>query len=144
MVEATTAAGSRAYRLEVISPERVMIDTQARSIQIETEDGSMGVLVNHAPLVAPVVPSVLNLVKGDGSTDSFAVGGGFLEVANNHVRLLVDSAEHPDQIDVDRAERARQRARERLAARGKGDIDFARAEVALRRAIARLKVTQKI
>jgi F-type H+-transporting ATPase subunit epsilon len=111
---------------------------------VQAEDGSLGVLSGHAPLVTVIVPGVLGVVLADGTRQSFAVGAGFLEVAGNHARLLVDTAEHPDHIDVDRAKRALERARARLAERPKPDIDYARAEVALRRAIARLKVTAQL
>lgn len=140
MAETTSAAGGKTFHLEVVSPEGVLFDLPARSIVAPGADGKLGVLYDHAPLVTPLVPDVLKIVAGDGEELGLAIGSGFLQVADNHVRVLVDSAERPGEIDVARAEDARRRAEERLKRRGATDIDFARAEVALRRAIARLKV----
>ncbi len=142
MAESTTTTGARTFRLEVISPEGVLYDMQARAIVASGEDGKLGVLYNHAPLVTPLAPDVLEITMADGERRRLATGEGFLEVVDNHVRVLVDSAERPEEIDVERARSARQRARDRLARRGSGtDVDFARAEAALRRAMARLKAT---
>lgn len=142
MAETTTATGARTFRLEVISPEGVLYDLQVRSIVAPGEDGKLGVLYNHAPLVTPLVPDVLEITTAEGERRLMATGEGFLEVVDNQVRVLVDSAERPEEIDVERARSARQRARDRLARRGPGtDIDFTRAEAALRRAMARLRAT---
>ncbi|MFG0318192.1 MAG: F0F1 ATP synthase subunit epsilon [Planctomycetota bacterium JB042] len=140
MAETTSTAGGKTFHLEVVSPEGVLFDLPARSIVAPGADGMLGVLVGHAPLVTPLVPDVLKIVGGDGKEIALAIGSGFLQVADDQVRVLVDSAERADEIDVERAEEARRRAEERLKRRGATDIDFVRAEVALRRAIARLKV----
>ncbi len=144
MVEATQGGGGKTLRLQVITPERVLLDTRARSVQAVAVDGMLGVLYNHAPLVTPLVPAVLEYVEENGERRSLAVGEGFLEVVANEVRALVDSAERPEQIDAERAAAARQRAEQRLATRGAKDIDYARAEAALRRAIARLKAVKRL
>ena len=143
MAESTTAAGGRTFKLEVVSPEGVLVDVEARSIVAMGADGRLGVMFNHAPLVTPLAPEVLEVVTADGTRQRYAVGEGFLQVADNHVRVLVDSAERPDEIDVARAEEAEKRARERLAGRS-GEIDSVRAEAALRRAIARLKASKSV
>jgi F-type H+-transporting ATPase subunit epsilon len=140
MADATTTTSGRTFRLELISPERVLADRKVRSAQIPAEDGLLGVLAGHAPLVSPVVPGVLTLVDESGQRQKYAVGQGFVEITKDRVRVLVDSAEHPDQIDRTRAQKAFDRAKERLAKRGSDkDVDFARAEASLYRAMARLK-----
>ncbi|MBI4882191.1 MAG: ATP synthase F1 subunit epsilon [Planctomycetes bacterium] len=144
MVEATQGSAAKTFRLQVITPERVLLDTRARSVQAVAIDGMLGVLYNHAPLVTPLVPAVLEYVEDNGERRTLAVGEGFLEVVDNHVRAMVDSAERPEQIDGERAEAAKERARQRLATRGAKDVDYARAEAALRRAIARLKAVKRL
>lgn len=138
MVDSTLSGTDRLFQLQVISPERVLVDTRARSIQAAGADGMLGVLFNHAPLVTPLVPGILTVDDGSGQK-KYAVGEGFLEVVDNHVNVLVDSAERPEEIDEERAVAALKRAEERLQRRGLKDVDYARAEAALRRAIARLR-----
>ncbi|MBK6939886.1 MAG: ATP synthase F1 subunit epsilon [Planctomycetes bacterium] len=145
MADATTTTTGRTFRLELISPERVLLDRTVRSAQVPAEDGLVGVLAGHAPLVSPVVPGVLTLVDENGQRHRYAVGQGFVEITKDRVRVLVDSAEHPDQIDRTRAQKAFDRARERLGKRGSDkDVDFARAEASLYRAMARLKVVASL
>jgi F-type H+-transporting ATPase subunit epsilon len=80
----------------------------------------------------------------NGKAEHFAVAEGFLEVSNDKISVLVDAAENAENIDVERARKALERARERLAKeRGSEDVDFIRAEAALKRAISRLKVAEK-
>lgn len=145
MADATQGSvGTRAFQLEVITPERVVLDAQVRSIQVPAQDGLLGVLYGHAPLVTPLVPGTLTLVGASGERQQYAIGEGFLEVVSNRARVMVDTAERPEQVDVERARRARQRAAERLAQRGVKDVDTVRAEAALRRALARLKTAGKM
>lgn len=131
--------GGRPYRLEVVSPERVLYDTSVRSVSLMAEDGSLGIRYGHAPLVTTIVPCRMEFEPEQGGRAALAIGEGFLEVVDNHVRVLVDSAERPDEIDAARAAEAKQRAETRLARRGLPDVDYARAEASLRRAVARLK-----
>ena len=79
-----------------------------------------------------------------GKEGHIFVGGGFVEVSDNHVIILSPSAERPEDIDYDRAERAKERAEKRLASRASGEVDVARAEVALRRSVERLKMQKYI
>ncbi len=138
------AGTSHAFHLEVITPERAPVDQDARSLVAPAEDGMVGVLPNHAPLVSALKAGVLTYTTTSGEKRLLSVGDGFLEVASNQVRVIVSSAETPDQIDVARAKAARQRAEERLARRGSADVDFARAESALRRAMARLRAANAL
>jgi ATP synthase, Delta/Epsilon chain, beta-sandwich domain len=82
----------------------------ATGVSLATSDGQVGILAGHAPLVAAIVPSVLRTVGDDGKEQRYAVGEGFLEVTKERVRVLVDSAERADGIDVERARKARDRA----------------------------------
>lgn len=139
MADATQAGAGKAFQLQVISPERIMYDTSATSVTARASDGRLGVLKGHAPLVTPLLPGRLVITSATGEMQLLACGEGFLEVCDNKVRVLVDTAERPEEIDAARAEEARRRAEERLSHRGEKGVDCARAEAALRRALIRLR-----
>ncbi|HHY59447.1 MAG TPA: F0F1 ATP synthase subunit epsilon [Clostridia bacterium] len=128
---------SKKITLEVVTPERVVLREEVESFVAPAKEGYLGVLPGHAPLVAELSIGVLTY-KTNGQKRAAAVSGGFMEVAQDKAVLLADTAELAEEIDVDRALRAKQRAEERLAKRDPG-LDVARAEAALRRAMARLK-----
>src|SRR5690606_26321207 len=105
--------------LEVVTPERVVLREQVDSFVVPAKEGYLGVLPGHAPLVAELSIGVLTY-KGDGKENTAAISGGFMEVAHDKAVLLADTAELAEEIDVDRAMRARQRAEERLAKKDPG------------------------
>ncbi|MGE5675699.1 MAG: F0F1 ATP synthase subunit epsilon [Mycobacterium leprae] len=124
--------------LLIITPERqVLKDVATDALVVPVVDGSMGILKNHAPMVAALRTGVLRYKQG-GQDRRVAITGGFLELSNNKITVLADTAESGDTIDVLRAQEARKRAEARLAERS-AKIDRARAEAALQRAVARLK-----
>ena len=124
--------------LTIITPERTVLrDAPADAVVVPVVDGSMGILKNHAPMVANLRIGVLRY-KQDGVYKRAAVTGGFMEVSENRVTVLADAAELAESIDVIRAIEARKRAEARLRDR-KANIDRARAEAALRRAMVRLR-----
>ncbi len=123
--------------LEVATPERLLVRERVTEAQIPAADGYLGVLPEHAPLVAELGMGELTYTEVTGKRNSMVVLGGFLEIRNNHVRVLADRAERIDEIDVKRAETAVKRARQRLDLPG-GQVDIARALNALKRAEARL------
>jgi F-type H+-transporting ATPase subunit epsilon len=103
--------------------------------------GELGVLPLHAPLLTMIQPGVLRVVKG-GEEVAMAITGGFIEVRDNRVTILADSAERGEEVDVARAEEARRRAQEQLAAHEPADV--ALAEAALKRALMRLKAAEMV
>lgn len=124
--------------LTIITPERTVLrDAPADAVVVPVVDGSMGILKNHAPMVANLRIGVLRY-KQDGVYKRAAVTGGFMEVSDNRVTILADAAELAESIDVMRAIEARKRAEARLRD-WKANIDRVRAEAALRRALARLR-----
>lgn len=128
--------------LEVVTPERVVVSEQVDSVTAPGSLGEFGVLEGHVAFLTGIVPGALKYTKG-GSSQYLAVTTGFCEVSDNKVSILVDAAERAEEIDIQRAMRAMERAKERLArARGEPDIDMIRAELALKRALARLKVAE--
>ena len=131
-------------RFEFISQERIILQDDVNMVIAPGASGVLGILPRHAPLMAVIVPGEL-VVKKDGQEDRYyAVGGGFMEVRPDKVILLARSGESAEEIDLARAQEARQRAEELLAA---GEMDSAERrrvmELALRRSRVRLKVAER-
>ena len=129
--------------LEVVTPEKVIVSQEVDMVVAPGVLGEFGVLEGHVPFLSGIVPGELHYTSGT-QTESFVVSGGFAEVSNDRVSVLVDSAEKAHEIDVERARSAMERAKARLEkGRDVEDIDFTRAEAALKRAIIRIKVAEK-
>ena len=130
----------RAFKLEVITPDRVVFsERDIASVVVPGSEGYMGILASHAPLMTELAIGELDFRKSDGTSDAMAVCNGFMEVYENTVTVLAESAELCGEIDVKRAEEAVHRAEERIASHPP-DIDVDRARVALMKAMNRLKV----
>jgi F-type H+-transporting ATPase subunit epsilon len=129
--------------LEIITPEKSSYKDSVDLITVPGTKGGFQILKDHAPLMSTVDIGIIT-IKKDDEIIHFTTGDGTIEVLNNEVLILVDSLENVDEIDVERAERAKQRAEERLAKKHLDDIDTARAEVALKRAINRISATSKV
>ena len=132
------------FRLEVVTPERVVFGGQVTSLVIPTLDGSTGILTNHAPIVTAIDLGAVTVTSDDGSISYMAVSDGFFEMSRNHARILADVGEKAEDIDLERAEGAVDRANERLDHRGDpgSEIDFDRAELALKRARVRVRLAR--
>ena len=130
----------KTFRLEVITPDRVVYSNDhVVSVVAPGVEGYLGALANRAPLVTELDVGEIDFRKPDGDWDYIAVTGGFMEVFENKATVL---AELYEEIDVARAERARDRAQERLTSHAP-EIDIDRAQAALKRALARLQVAQR-
>ena len=130
------------YELAVISPQRTVYRGKAQSLVAPGAEGYFGVLARHAPMVAALAVGELDVVNERGERKRLAVSGGLLEVTWDGVVVLADGAEPSEEIDVARAQAARQRAAERLRSHA-ADLDLLRAEAALQRALNRLRVAEK-
>ncbi|WP_028309794.1 F0F1 ATP synthase subunit epsilon [Desulfitibacter alkalitolerans] len=130
---------TKKFIMEVVTPARKVLSVEVDSVIVPASTGYLGILVNHAPLVTSLGVGVLKY-KGDGKEEYAAVCGGFMEVSNNKVSIMADAAECAFEIDMERAKRAEERARERL--KRKDGIDTLRAELALRRAMARMQAAR--
>jgi F-type H+-transporting ATPase subunit epsilon len=127
------------FSLEIIAPDKVVYRSEATSLTAPGVDGLFQVLYNHAPLLAQLGIGRLTVKTTEGADADFAVSGGFVEVRNNHVVVLVDTVEAAQEIDVSRANAAKDRARDRLHNRS-ADTDVERAQIALLRALNRIRV----
>jgi F-type H+-transporting ATPase subunit epsilon len=132
----------KGFRLNVLTEEKAVLDEVVHSIIAPGTEGYLGVLRNHAPLVTELQPGKLTVTRLDRQSQDYAVSGGFLEVRSNTATLLADALEPAHGIDLERAEAAARRARERLERPGPG-VDVARAEAALRRALNRLRLGRR-
>jgi len=124
-------------KLEVISPARTVISVEAESVTVPAEDGLLGILPRHAPTVVLLAPGVLSYASR-GESHRLAVGGGFCEITGDRVLVVADTAERSEEIDVERARAAYEQAKARLDRELSGH-EQARAEAALKRAVARLQ-----
>lgn len=126
--------------LEIVTPEKQVVKVAAEEIQIPGKNGYLGVLPGHAPLITELSVGEIAYRRG-GDTTRISVAWGFAEVLPEKVTILAETAERADEIDVARAQSARDRAEERL--KQGGEIDYPRAIEALRRAESRLDVAKK-
>jgi len=126
------------FQREVVTPEKVVVQEAAEEAQIPGKEGYLGVLPGHAPLITELAVGEISYKNG-GVEKRLSVAWGFAEVLPDKVTILAETAERAEDIDVARAQKAKQRAEERLAS-GNTELDFTRAENALKRADTRLDV----
>jgi len=130
-------------KLEVVTAERIVYTEDVDTIIAPGAEGQLGILPHHAPLMT-ILQSGELVVRRGNDEDVMAISGGFLEVRPDRVIVLADQAERAEEIDEERAAAAKQRAEERLRQRGTEGFDETRAEAALRRAVARVAVAEKV
>ena len=126
-------------QLEIVTPRRVVFKGEVTSFSAPGVVGGFQVLYNHAPLLSLLEIGKVKIKEASGTEFHYAISGGFVEVRENHVLLLAETAERTDEIDAQRAKSSRDRAQKRMAEK-KSDIDFERARFALYRALNRLKI----
>ena len=129
------------FQLEIVTPEKMVVRDVAEEAQIPGKNGYLGILPGHAPLITELAVGEITYRSG-ASTHHLAVAWGFAEVLPDKVTILAETAERPDEIDVKRAQEAKNRAEERLKS-SNTETDFARAQNALSRAETRLQVAGK-
>ena len=127
------------FKLDIFSPEKPVYSDEVVSLVAIGTDGSFGVLANHAPLLTSLEIGVLEITNSSNKSEMLALNGGFLEVVNNRVTILAETAEFPVEIDTARARSAKERAQNRIEQKG-SEINLKRAEMSLKKAIVRLKV----
>jgi F-type H+-transporting ATPase subunit epsilon len=129
-------------RLEVVTPAGAKVNEDVDIVNAPGFGGDFGVLANHAPFLSTIKIGTLTYENGN-KRESLMVSGGFCEVSDNKITFLVESAEKGSEIDVERALKAKERAEKRLAQAAQQTENFnrKRAEVALQRALARMKVS---
>lgn len=129
------------FPFEIVTPEKLVVRDVAEEMQIPAKNGYIGVLPGHAPLITELAVGEISY-RSNGLTHRLAVAWGFAEVLPNKVTILAETAERAEEIDVKRAQEAKQKAEQRLNS-GDPDVDFQRAQIALERAETRLEVVRK-
>ena len=131
------------FKLLIATPTGWAAQTDAESLIVPGAEGYLGILANHAPLMTAIGVGALNFRDGDGYDHIYAVTEGFLEVSNNVVTIIADAAETKEEIDLERAKRALERAKDRLQrAAGDHTIDIERARAAYSRALNRIRIAE--
>ena len=129
-------AEEKYFDLKIISPNRIFYQGKASMVELNTLEGRIGIYRRHLPVTTVLEPGIA-VITEEGGTKEAALHAGFVEIMPEQVTILAEVAEWPDEIDVNRANEAKVRAERRLAAK-EGNLDVHRAELALRRSLARL------
>jgi F-type H+-transporting ATPase subunit epsilon len=130
------------FQLEIVTPEKKVVDTAAEEIQIPGKNGYLGVLPGHAPLITELAVGEITFRGSAGAEEQrLAVAWGFAEVLPDKVTILAETVERPSEIDVERARKAKARAEERLTS-GDASVDVERSLNALHKAETRLEVAE--
>ena len=132
-------ADEKTFPFEILTLQKLFLREDVRFVIAPGQEGVFEILVNHAPFVFALKPGPLRMRTPQGGDQYLVVGTGFLVVQKDRTTVLTRSAERPEDIDVERARRAKERAEERLLQKT-SDINMARAQASLQRALARLKV----
>ena len=131
-------ADNQLFTLKIITPDRVFYEGEAAMVEFNTTEGEIGVYKMHVPTTVIVSPGVLTITEAEGQKHA-ALHAGFAEILPEKVTILAEIIEWPEEIDQDRADRAKERAEERLRSKTP-ETDILRAETALQRALARIHV----
>ena len=126
------------FKVQIITPDRIFYEGESHFIEFTTQAGEIGVYANHIPMTTVLAPGVVTIHNGEEEVIA-AVHAGIAEILGDKVTLLAEIAEWPDEIDISRAEAAKDRAEDRIANKT-ADVDVARAEYALRKALIRFDV----
>src|ERR1700678_3072245 len=129
------------FQLEIVTPEKIVVDTVVEEVQIPGRNGYLGVLPGHAPLITELAVGEITY-RSQSKEEHLAVAWGFAEVLPDKVTILAESAERPSEIDVERARKSKERAEQRLTS-GDTTVDVDRALEAIHKAEARLEVAQE-
>ncbi len=131
----------KTFKLQIISPTRVFFNEAVDMVEMKTTEGEIGVLAGHIPLTTILEPGVLR-IKMDGNVREAALHDGFVQIQKDKVTVLAESCEWPDEIDANRARKAKERAERRLTS-GSKEVDMVRAELALKKALIRIDLAGK-
>ena len=134
-------ADERAFKLKIISPDRIFYEGEAIMLELNTIDGEVGIYKNHVPMTYIIAPGVMRITESEESVKEAALHAGFIQILQEEITVLAEVVEWPEEIDENRAKEAQIRAERRLAMK-EADVNTKRAELALRRALTRQEVKQ--
>lgn len=131
-------ADNNLFTLRIITPDRVFYEGPVSMVEFNTTEGEIGIYKKHVPMTVIVNPGILTITEEEGTKEA-ALHAGFAEILQEEVVILAEIIEWPEEIDLDRAQAAKERAEERLRSKTP-ETDILRAETALQRALARIHV----
>ena len=134
-------AETNAFKLRVISPDRIFYEGEAIMLELNTLDGLVGIYKNHMPMTYIIAPGVMRITESEESVKEAALHSGFMQILQEEITVLAEVVEWPEEIDENRAKEAQVRAERRLAMK-EANLNAQRAELALRRALTRQEVKQ--
>lgn len=129
------------FSLTILAAEKPFYEGECISLVIPTNDGQYGIQAHHTAMIAAIVPGVLKITTPDGEESAAAVSEGIVKIENNQVLILVDTAEHPEEIDENRARRSAEQAKEAILQK-RSIQDYYAAQAKMARAVGRLRVKQ--
>ena len=135
------ANNSQLLHLKIITPKGVFLEDDVSELVAPGTEGDFGVQIGHTPFISSIRPGILKIYKND-KPELYSLMNGFVMVDVNKVRIFTEIIENPEDVDVKRAGRAKERAEKRLQEK-KGNTDLRRAETALKRAIARIQISEE-
>lgn len=127
--------------LEIITPEKIAYQDDVDEVVVPSVGGQLTLLPNHVPILTKIAPGEL-MVKKQGKEQFLAITSGFLELSNNSISILADYAVRSEEINIQKAKEAQERAKKRMEEKGT-DRDFAEAEALFKRTLLELKVAQR-
>lgn len=130
------------FDLEIISPDRIFYRGRAFMVELNTSEGEIGVYKNHIPLTTILRPGIVVITEAEGKREA-AIHAGFMEILPEKVTILAEEAEWPDEIDLNRAQEAKVRAERRIQTNDP-NINLARAQIALRKALVRIELADHV
>lgn len=131
-------ADNNLFKLKIITPERVFYEGEVSMVEFNTTEGEIGIYKKHVPTTVIISPGILTITETE-ETKEAALHAGFAEILQEEVVILAEIVEWPEEIDLDRAKAAKERAEERIRSKTP-ETDVMRAETALQRALARIHV----
>ena len=134
------AENDNKFKLKVITPDRVFYENQVSMVEFNTIEGEVGIYKQHIPMTMIISPGILTITQ-DNDIKEAALHAGFVEVLPDQVTILAEIIEWPTEIDLERAQESKGRAEERIREKAPG-VDMKRAELSLRRAIARIEAVK--
>ena len=135
------ADDNRNFTLKIITPDRVFYEDEVSMVEFNTVEGEVGIYKDHIPMTMIIAPGILTITRGDGVKEA-ALHAGFTEILPDKVTILAEIIEWPTEIDLPRAEEAKNRAEERIKEHAPG-TDMKRAELALKRAVVRIETVRE-
>lgn len=132
-------ADEKKFRLKIIAPDRNFYEDDVEMVEFRTTEGEIGVLKGHIPLTTVLEPGIVRIKVSDSEIKTAALHSGFAEILQDQVNILAEIVEWPEEIDENRAKEAKIRAERRIAEKASG-TNLSRAELSLKRAVARIEV----